>query len=68
MIDPLEAAILTGAAAALRRKAAELADRARWGTTESDKVPGVLIRTSEAAHAARLARELASIAEELEQP
>ena len=55
MADDLETAIAAGAVTALRRRAVRLTELARLGTVESDKTPGVYIRTGEAALADRLA-------------
>lgn len=55
MADDLETAIAAGAVVALRRRAARQTELARLGTVESDKTPGVFIRTGEATLADRLA-------------
>jgi len=49
VVDDLETAIAAGAVTALRRRSARQTDLARLGTVESDKTPGVFIRTGEAA-------------------
>ena len=55
MADDLETAMAAGAVVALRRRAARQTELARLGTVESDKTPGVFIRTGEATLADRLA-------------
>jgi hypothetical protein len=62
--DPLESELL--AVTALRRRAARQTELARLGTVESDKTPGVFIRTGEAAIAGRLANAWAALAQEIE--
>ena len=62
----LEEAIRAGAVRALRKIASALIERARFGTTEHDRFPGVFVRTSEAAVLARNAAGFAAIAKELE--
>ena len=57
-------AIMAGAVRALRRRAERQADRARAGSAVNEA--GVLVRTGEAAIAARLAETLAKAAAELE--
>jgi hypothetical protein len=51
---------------ALRRRSARQTELARLGTVESDKPPGVFIRTGEAALADRLANAWAALAQEME--
>ena len=63
MSDPIESAIRSGAVTALRKRAATQAGRAMAGTVIER---GVTIRTSEAAHAGDIARQLARIADEIE--
>ena len=53
MADDLETAIAAGAVTALRRRAAHQTELAGLGPVESDKTPGVFIRTSEASLADR---------------
>jgi hypothetical protein len=48
------------------RRAARQTELARLGTVESDKTPGVYIRTGEAALADRLANAWAALAQEME--
>jgi hypothetical protein len=62
--DPLESELL--AVTALRRRAARQTELVRLGTVESDKTPGVFIRTGEAAIAGRLANAWAALAQEIE--
>jgi hypothetical protein len=64
--DDLETAIAAGAVTVLRRRAARQTKRARLGSVESDKTPGVFIRTGEAALADRLASAWAALAQEME--
>lgn len=66
MADDLETAIAAGAVVALRRRSGRQTELARLGTVESDKPPGVFIRTGEAALADRLANAWAALAQELE--
>jgi hypothetical protein len=66
MADDLETAIAAGAGSALRRRAARQTELARLGTVESDKTPGVFIRTGGAALADRLANSWAALAQEME--
>ena len=66
MADDLETAIAAGAVVALRRRAARQTELALLGTVESDKTPGVFIRTGEAALADRLASAWAALAQEME--
>ena len=66
MANDLEIAIAAGAVTALRRRAERQTELARLGTVESDKTPGVFIRTGEAALADRLANAWAALAQELE--
>jgi hypothetical protein len=63
----LEAAIVAGAIAALRRRASVQAQKARDGTTSAgDAHPHVVIATGEAATAVALARALERIAAEFD--
>ena len=64
--DPLESELLAGAVTALRRRAARQTELARLGMVESNKTPGVFIRTGEAAIAGRLANAWAALAQEIE--
>jgi hypothetical protein len=64
--DDLGTAIAAGAVAALCRRATRQTELARLGTVESDKTPGVFIRTGEAALADRLANARAALAQEME--
>ena len=61
-IDPLEADMLRGGAAALRRSADRQAKIARDWTTRGDR--GVNIRTGEGAIAGRLAEVFSQLADE----
>jgi hypothetical protein len=63
--DPLEAELLAGAAAALRKRAKRQAQLAALGTTRGDR--DVIIRTGESAIAARLADAFSRLASEFEQ-
>ena len=63
-IDPEEAEIMRGAAAALRRRADRQAERAKDGTVHSED--GSPIRTGEAAIAVRVSLTLAQLAAEFE--
>ncbi len=62
--DELEAAIRLGAVNALRKRSGALAERAKFGTTET--ATGVVIRSSEAAHTETIAQQFARIADEIE--
>jgi hypothetical protein len=64
--DDLELAFRTGAIAALRSRAGRQAAVAARGTSTAEGRPDVLIRTGEAAIAARLAEVFAAVADELE--
>jgi hypothetical protein len=64
--DDLETEIAAGAVTALRRRAARQTELARLGPVESDKTPGVFIRTGQAALADRLASAWAGLAQEME--
>jgi hypothetical protein len=62
--DPMEAGLLRGAAAALRRRADRQAKRAKDGATIVEN--GSFIRTGEAAIAVRVSLTLSELAAELE--
>lgn len=64
MADVLEAQILAGAAAALRRRAARQAQLAADGTIAGER--GAIIQRGEAVLAARLASAFSDLAAELE--
>ena len=66
MADDLETEIAAGTVTALRRRAERQTELARLGTVESDKTPGVFIRTDEATLADRLANAWAALAQEME--
>jgi hypothetical protein len=66
MIDPLESALVAGAITALRNRAVALRKRATIGVTVLDRRPVVLVVTSEAAHALRVARDWEAVANEME--
>ena len=63
-LDPLEAELLAGAAAALRKRAERQAKIAAEGTTFGDR--GAVIKRGEAAIAERLSATLAALAAEFE--
>jgi hypothetical protein len=67
MSDSLETAIAAGCARALRRRAAAQRRRAGAGTVHVDgQAASVVLRSPEAAHAARVAADWDSIANFLE--
>ena len=67
--DPLEAAIIAGAARALRRRAAAQRTGAAAKTFPAGpKYPGVMVATGEARIAAGLASVLARLADEIDPP
>lgn len=63
-VNGLDAAIYEGAIAALRKRAARQTAIARAGVVVTEA--GVVIRTGEAAIAARIAEALAALADEIE--
>jgi cell division protein ZapA (FtsZ GTPase activity inhibitor) len=64
--ERLEAAMLSGAINALRRRADALRQRASVGVTILDRKPPVVIVESKAAHLYRIARDLERVASDLE--
>jgi hypothetical protein len=63
--EAMDAAFLTGAVSALRRRAASQTAKAREGIAVTEA--GIVIRTGESAIANRIAEVLAAIADEFEQ-
>jgi hypothetical protein len=64
--DLLERAITSGAIIALRKRAALIRQRAAGGVTIVGGPPMTIVKTSESAHAFKIATDLDAIADDLE--